>query len=49
MKTEAQKKIDLKKKEQKILTGQNIENGLNYQATPAINEQIKPTGTAILG
>jgi len=45
MKKETQKK----NKEKKILTGQNIENGLNYKAMPVINEQIKPTGTAILG
>lgn len=41
--------IDLKNNKKKVLTGQNIENGLNYQAVSVINEQIKPTGTAILG
>lgn len=49
MKTKEQKEIDLKRKERKVLTGQNIENGLNYQTMPVINEQIKSTGTAILG
>lgn len=48
MKKETQKK-NKENKEKKILTGQNIENGLNYKAMPVINEQIKPTGTAILG
>jgi len=37
------------KKDPKILTGQNIENALNFTQRPVINEQIKPTGTAILG
>lgn len=35
--------------EPKVLTGQNVENGLNYKDMPVINEQIKPSGTAILG
>lgn len=38
-----------KEKDLKVLTGQNIENTLNFTKTPVINEQIKPTGTAILG
>ena len=42
------KKIE-KKPEQKVLTGQNVENGLNYKDIHVINEQIKPSGTAILG
>ena len=46
-----QKKINEVKLQEdaKILTGQNVENGLNYQDVPVINEQIKPKGTAILG
>ena len=36
-------------KQPKVITGQNVENGLNYRDKPVINDQIKTSGTAILG